>query len=250
MTASPRSSPSWPYGGHAAIAGSIRPVGRDTGRCSVDESASRMCHRPVVYRTSTLVAARRRITTQMLASGMDAHRDDETTLHAIEPTDAADVLRFELENRAYFEETLPPRAEHSYTPSGVERAIAVAVDDRRHDRAYGYLIRNRAGELVGRVNLVDIERGPVQSAQLGYRIARKHGRRGHATRAVDLAVCAAFDDHDLRRIEAATAPTNRGSQIVLVRNGFEFWGRAHRSLMVRGAWVDSVYFERHRDDDP
>lgn len=87
--------------------------------------------------------------------------------HAPEEADAPDVLRFEVENRACFERTLPPRAASSYVLDGVERAIAAAVDDREHDRAYLYLIRNAAGDLVGRINLFDVERGPVQSAHLG-----------------------------------------------------------------------------------
>ena len=56
-----------------------------------------------------------------------------------------------------------------------------------------YAIRNERGEIVGRINLVTVQRGPVQSAEIGYRIGEQYSGRGYATQAVGLVVREAFE---------------------------------------------------------
>jgi [ribosomal protein S5]-alanine N-acetyltransferase len=162
----------------------------------------------------------------------------------LEAADAAALLRFEEENRAFFEATLPPRPAAFYTSEGVRTSIAASLEERRVGSAFMYVVVD-GGEIAGRVNLFDVVRGPVQGAQLGYRIGDRHQGRGHATRAVAHVLREAFAVWDLHRVEASTAPSNVASQIVLLRNGFQFWGRARRSLLVNGEWSDSIFFERH-----
>jgi [ribosomal protein S5]-alanine N-acetyltransferase len=162
-------------------------------------------------------------------------------------SDAAALLRFEEENRAFFEATLPPRPTTYFSLESVQQSITASLTERRAGSAYMYVIVDDDGEIVGRVNLSDVVRGPVQGAQLGYRIGEAHQGRGHATRGVAHVLLEAFDEWRLHRVEASTAARNVASQIVLLRNDFEFYGRARRSLLVHGTWVDSVCFERHRD---
>lgn len=97
-------------------------------------------------------------------------------LTPLQPADSEALLRFELENRAFFESSIPGR--------------------------------------------------------------------GYATQAVGLVVHEAFDTQELHRLEAAASPSNIGSQIALIRNGFEFVGRARNSFRLHGAWHDSVLVER------
>jgi ribosomal-protein-alanine N-acetyltransferase len=49
----------------------------------------------------------------------------------------------------------------------------------------------------------------------------------------------------LHRIEAATSPGNIASQLVLLKNSFEFWGRSRSSYLLNGVWEDTVMLERH-----
>lgn len=171
----------------------------------------------------------------------------ELTLHPIAEADAAEVLRFELENRAFFERSIAGFGDDYYTLEAVTRILNERALDWREDKSYYYLIRV-AGELVGRISLFDVQRGPAQMAQIGYRVAEKHSGKGYAAAAVGLVLKDAFEVYKLHRIEAATAPKNIGSQIVLVKNGFGFWGRARSSYLLNGVWEDSVLFERVADE--
>lgn len=166
-------------------------------------------------------------------------------LYPIAGADAAELLRFETDNRDFFERSMAGFGDDYYNLTAVERVIAERTEDWHDDEAYYYLIRDAAGELVGRVNLFGVQRGPAQRAEVGYRVAERHRGKGYATAAVRQVVREAFKVHGLHRLEAATSPKNVASQTVLLRNGFEFWGRARSSYRLNGVWEDTVMFERH-----
>lgn len=169
------------------------------------------------------------------------------TLHPITDADPAELLRFETANRAFFERSIAGADDEFYTLESIERFIAERAREWDEGSSYYYLIRDVAGELVGRASLFDVQRGPVQAAEIGYRMAERHSGKGYAQAAVAQVVKDAFGTYGLHRLEAATSPKNVASQTVLLKNGFEFWGRARRSYRLSGVWEDTVRFERHAD---
>ncbi|MGE5591524.1 MAG: GNAT family N-acetyltransferase [Bacillota bacterium] len=88
----------------------------------------------------------------------------------------------------------------------------------------------------------------MQRAEVGYRIAKRHNGKGYATQALKLILDDAFGKYGLHAVEANTTPDNIGSQIVLIKNGFELVGRSRdyavsRSLCSMGIppapeWLD------------
>lgn len=98
--------------------------------------------------------------------------------------------------------------------------------------------------LTRRVNLFNVQRVRYSRAKIGYRVGEMHTGRGYATLAVELVTREAFETLGLHRLQAATSPKNIGSQIVLIRNRFEFFGRARGSFYVHDEWHDSLLFER------
>ena len=160
--------------------------------------------------------------------------------------DAADLLRFELAHRAYFEHWINARDPAFYSERGVAAAIATAEAARANDQAFQYLVIED-GRLVGRVNLTAVRRAHYQCADLGYRIGEHDGGRGIASKAVALCLEQAFGTHGLRRVEAVARPENKGSIRVLERNGFVQFGHSRNSFELGGRWFDRLLFERHRD---
>ncbi|GGM29498.1 GNAT family N-acetyltransferase [Pseudomonas asuensis] len=116
--------------------------------------------------------------------------------------DAEDLLRFEVQNRAYFESQINARNPDYYSLQGVSEAIEAAIDDACNDKGYQYLLRNPSGHLIGRVNLRAVQRAHYHSAVLGYRIDQYEAGKGYATEAVRLVVGLAFTRLGLKRIEA------------------------------------------------
>ena len=171
---------------------------------------------------------------------------DVLRIRPVARADAAALLRFELEHRAFFEGWINARDPKFYSEQGVAAAIAAAEAAWAADQGFQYLVIEDE-RLVGRVNLSGVRRTHFQSADLGYRIGEHDGGRGIASRAVALCLAQAFGAHGLRRVEAVARPENKGSVRVLQRNGFQQFGHSRRSFELGGRLFDRLLFERHAE---
>jgi ribosomal-protein-alanine N-acetyltransferase len=100
------------------------------------------------------------------------------------------------------------------------------------------------GQIVGRITVSNIVRGPFHSGNLGYWVGREHNGRGVGTAAVAAMLGVAFEEVGLHRLEAGTLLHNLGSQRVLRRNGFLEIGMAPAYLRIAGKWQDHLLFQR------
>jgi ribosomal-protein-alanine N-acetyltransferase len=101
--------------------------------------------------------------------------------------------------------------------------------------------------VIGQVTAQNILHRAWRKAELGYSIAYSHQGRGHATRAVALAVEMMATELGLHRAEAITQMDNLGSQHVLRNNGFLPCGVFHSHIFTAGAWRDEILWERLLD---
>ncbi|MFT9497474.1 GNAT family N-acetyltransferase [Anaerosolibacter sp.] len=171
----------------------------------------------------------------------------DITIKLLEESDMEALFRFEVENRAYFESMVPSRGDGYYNFERFKSLQQEISKEQNEGALYMYLVKDHDHRIIGRVNLVSIVRGIFNKAELGYRIGQNHAGKGYATRAVALVLQEAICRHKLHRIEAGTAPNNIGSQVVLVKNGFQFMGRSHQFIYQNGHWQDSVNFEKILD---
>jgi [ribosomal protein S5]-alanine N-acetyltransferase len=165
------------------------------------------------------------------------------SLHPVSERDLADLRRFEVDNRAFFEAHINARPASYYADGGIESAIATARREADADTGHQFLIRDIAGALIGRINLSQIKRRHYHSCELGYRIAEAENGKGHAKEAVRLVLEKAFGELGLVRVEAKARAGNAGSIQVLQRNGFTEFGRSTRSFQLHDEWEDMLYFE-------
>ncbi|GAA5006205.1 GNAT family N-acetyltransferase [Streptomyces siamensis] len=136
-------------------------------------------------------------------------------LERLRPEHAPALLEFERENRTYFAASIPDRGDAYFARFDARHAELLAA------QAAGlhiyHLIVGDGGEVLGRVNLVDVADG---SAELGYRIAERAAGRGLATAAVHAVCSLAVAEYGLRELRARTTVDNAGSRTVLARTGF------------------------------
>lgn len=125
------------------------------------------------------------------------------------------LLEFEQENRAYFAASVPDRGDHYFTYFDERHQALLA--EQATGLCFFHVLVDSSGEVVGRVNLVDVEDG---AAELGYRIAKKAAGRGLATAAVREACGLAVMQYGLTTLRAVTTLDNAGSRTVLTRTGF------------------------------
>ncbi|MBI0293847.1 GNAT family N-acetyltransferase [Streptomyces sp. PRKS01-29] len=129
------------------------------------------------------------------------------------------LLDFERENREYFARTVPDRGD-AYFEEFASR-IRALLAEQDAGVCHFHVVIDDQGELVGRVNLMDVEDG---EAELGYRIGERAAGRGMGTAAVGEMCRLAATAYRLSALTARTTLDNVASMTVLGRNGFTLVG--------------------------
>lgn len=147
------------------------------------------------------------------------------------------------ESRELMEPWEPSRPEDYFTEERQREVIAEALRMYEQGTAVPHVIVGDDGEVVGRITLNTIVRGPFLSCSVGYWVGAEHNGRGHATRAVADIKRVAFEEQGLHRVEASTLLDNVRSQRVLERNGFARFGVAPTYLKIAGKWQDCALYQ-------
>lgn len=139
------------------------------------------------------------------------------TLEPLRAEQADALLAFERENRAYFARTVPDRGDAFFTTTGFAARLQALLDEQHARVCRFHVVLGEDGELIGRVNLMDLVDG---SAELGYRVGEQAAGRGVATAAVAQVCRLAATDYGLTSLTAVTTLDNPASMRVLTRSGF------------------------------
>ncbi len=161
-------------------------------------------------------------------------------LRRLEVADADALLEVLQRDRSFLDQWEPTRREGFYTLETHKRRLAT-LQDAEDIVDLGIFLAS-GDELVGRLQLSGISRGPFENAYLGYFVSERHNGRGYATEAVRHAVDAAFGELGLHRVQAAVMPRNLASVRVLEKAGFREEGFAPRYLQIAGVWEDHKLF--------
>ncbi|MFB0620737.1 GNAT family N-acetyltransferase [Streptomyces sp. AGS-58] len=160
------------------------------------------------------------------------------TLERLRPGHEAALLAFERANRAYFARTVSDRGEAYFTGFAARHAALLA--EQEAGVCHFHVVLDDRGELVGRVNLMDVDAG---SAELGYRIGEHAAGRGLATAMVAAIRGLARAAYGLSALTARTTADHTASRTVLERNGFTATG----NIPVAGR--PGVHYRRHLNPD-
>ncbi len=123
--------------------------------------------------------------------------------------DAPTLTRLYTEQRAFLAPFEPTRPDWFFTEDG-QRTVLRRDQELRAAGAAERLLILRAGVVVGVLSISNIVRGALESATVGYFVARAYNGQGIATTAVGLAVEWAFGEAGLHRLEAGTLPRQPG----------------------------------------
>jgi [ribosomal protein S5]-alanine N-acetyltransferase len=126
---------------------------------------------------------------------------------------------------------------------GVVTAAATSVayrayvnDAARSDRESFFVVVAATAELVGVVDILEIDRDAVPAARLGYFAFVPHAGRGLMREGVSKVVRLAFDDLGLSVLNADIRPSNPRSRALAESLGFMRNGE-ERSLKIGARWL-------------
>jgi len=154
-------------------------------------------------------------------------------LQRLRPDHEGAVLAFERANRGYFAATISDRGDEFFE-NYPERHRALLDEQRAGKRAFYVLVADD-GAIIGRFNLVFVEKGV---AEVGYRVAERVAGEGVATAGVGELCRLAASCHGVGILRAATSSENVASQKVLLKAGFIPIGPADPSELGgrEGCW--------------
>lgn len=156
--------------------------------------------------------------------------------------DFGKLYEFELENRTYFEEMVPSRGDNYYNnPETFIKMNKTLIDEQNQGLSCFYLIKNTEGTILGRINLVEIDK--LQGhGHIGYRVGKAYTGKGIANRALNLLLKKASTELGIGQISAKTTQNNIASQRVLEKNGFQYITTSDEEFKMNGQLLSFVYY--------
>ena len=115
--------------------------------------------------------------------------------------------------------------------------------DRERQLGTGYGFGIFAEErFCGEINVNGVQRGPFQSAYVGYWVDEAQAGRGYCPEAVVVVARHCFEDLSLHRLQIAIIPRNAASRRVVAKLDLRDEGTAVRYLEINGVWEDHVRY--------
>jgi len=138
-----------------------------------------------------------------------------------------------------------PRIAGTALPHEDRRTFAARCSLRERERqlgtGFGFGIF-LAGRFAGELTLSSVQRGPFQSASVGYWIDEALAGHGYVPEAVVACLRFAFEELLVHRIEVSIIPRNAASRRVVEKLGIRFEGVAERLLSINGVWEDHARY--------
>ncbi|MGH9026275.1 MAG: GNAT family N-acetyltransferase [Acidimicrobiia bacterium] len=167
-------------------------------------------------------------------------------LRALHARDFEAWRNVRLRNRGWVDPWEPrpdPGAANPVHDRDAFRARCGAWERQRHfGTAHGFGMFLREGPFVGEVSIGNVQRGPFQSAYIGYWVDQEHAGRGLVPEGVALGLQYAFETLGLHRIEIAIVPRNQASRRVVEKLGLREEGTARGFLQIGGIYEDHVRY--------
>lgn len=161
-------------------------------------------------------------------------------IEKLRATDEESLYKFELENRNFFEKMVPTRGDDYFKFEIFKRRHEEILDEQAEGVSYYYLIKDEKGSILGRINLVNIDRFQ-KNGDLGYRVGQQHTGKGIAKRALKL-LLEILIDQEIKQVKAKTTTNNIASQKVLESNGFKLIRSSDEEFEMNGQQLKFVYY--------
>lgn len=161
-------------------------------------------------------------------------------IEKLQDTDAEGLYKFELDNRTFFEEMVPTRGDDYYNLEVFKKRHEDLLEEQVQGGSYFYLIKDKDSSILGRINIVDIDKSQ-KTGHLGYRVGQAHTGKNIATKALKLLI-ETVTDIEIKQIKAKTTTNNIASQKVLEKNGFDEIATDDKEFEMNGQRLNFVYY--------
>lgn len=166
--------------------------------------------------------------------------DMNVVIEKLKDADAESLYKFEQENRTYFEEMVPTRGDDYYHFENFKIRHASLLEEQAEGFSYFYLIKDLNGSILGRINLVGIEKD-FTIGHLGYRVGKLYTGKGVAKKALEL-LLDVVRERGIQEVRAKTTTNNIASRKILEKNGFVHTETNHEEFEMNGQKLKFVSY--------
>lgn len=163
-------------------------------------------------------------------------------LEKLKRTDAEKLYEFEIENRDFFETMVLSRGDDYYNMETFKIRHERLIGEQTIGQSHFYLIKNENGFILGRMNLVDIDKS-LNLGYVGYRVGEAYTGKGIAGKALKL-LMGIISRVGIKEILAKTTSNNIASQKVLEKNGFQRTKTSNEEFEMNGQRLSFVHYKR------
>jgi [ribosomal protein S5]-alanine N-acetyltransferase len=179
------------------------------------------------------------------AGGSELLRGRRVTLRPLQPADFEQWREVRVRSNDWLVPWEPRRTPGSPDVATDRQAFAARCRARDRERqlgsgyGYGIFVGPR---FAGEININSVQRGPLQSAYVGYWIDEAQAGHGFVPEAVVVIFRFAFEELGLHRLQIAIIPRNRASRRVVEKLQIREEGLAERYLEINGVWEDHIRY--------
>lgn len=159
----------------------------------------------------------------------------------LKPDDYHLLANYERNNRDHLSKWEPLRSESYFTDKEVKERVALSFKNFNEGTSLSFVafdaMRTR---IVCVCNFTNIVYGVFQACNLGYSVNATDQGKGLMFEAVSTCIDYVFAELGLHRVMANYIATNKRSEKLLTRLGFEKEGIAKSYLKIAGSWQDHV----------
>jgi len=150
------------------------------------------------------------------------------------------LFQFELENKAWFESLIAPRADDFYNEMAIKKHIKDSLEGAKSATSYsGVLLHNNV--IVARANLRDINY-QYKTCSVGYRVDQHSTGKGYASYCLAELIQNAKVLYSVKTLYAQVLDNNLASKKVLTKLGFQVTGYDERFTEINGKHLGCTNF--------
>ncbi|CAH8210523.1 (Ribosomal protein S5)-alanine N-acetyltransferase [Vibrio aestuarianus] len=165
--------------------------------------------------------------------------DEDIVLRTAQPGDADMIASYFNANRAHLRPWEPKREAAFFDVNGWSQKLIKLHELHKMQLGYYLLIIDKVNnEMIGTISFSNMSRFPFHACNLGYSLAEHAQGKGIMGRSLRMACNYMFNVQNMHRIMAGYMPSNKRSEAVLMKMGFQKEGYAKNYLLINGKWED------------
>ena len=134
--------------------------------------------------------------------------------------------------------------------SGYMRQLKTQRTKAAYDQAYSFLCFKKDSKvLLGGINISNIQRGVVQTCNIGYWLGEKNIGNGYMEESIKAIIPYIYEQLKIHRIQAFTLENNIASRKLIEKVNFKKEGVLREAMKINNEWRDHVIYSLLLNDN-